>query len=51
MAKHFIKRLLCNHNWILAHKERDYFDYSGYKISVWGCRCAKCGKWKSRKFY
>ena len=49
--KVFIKQLFCNHTWILAHKERDYFDYSGYRISVWRCYCAKCRKWKNKKFW
>ena len=44
-------RSICNHNWILAHKERDYFDYCGYRVSVWRCYCAKCGKWKNKKFW
>ena len=51
MSKNFIKQLFCNHTWILAHKERDYFDYSGYRISVWRCYCAKCRKWKNKKFW
>lgn len=28
----------------------DYFDYSGFHVGVFICKCKKCGKKKERKF-
>lgn len=47
----FFKQLFCNHKWILAHEVESYFDYSGYKVTVWRCVCPLCNKWKNKKFY
>lgn len=47
----YLRQLLCNHEWIFAHVVESYFDYSGYKVTVWRCYCPKCHKWRNRKFY
>lgn len=47
----YLRQLLCNHEWIFAHIVESYFDYSGYKVTVWRCYCPKCHKWKNKKFY
>lgn len=48
--KSFIKKLLCRHYWIRVHEKDRYFDYRGFSVFVWECRCEKCGKLKNRKY-
>lgn len=45
--KHF------SHEWVKIDDEpiEEYWDYNGYKVGVFRCKCRKCGKIKRRKFY
>ena len=43
--------MLCLHEWAKIKKLYDYWDYSGFHVGVFKCRCKKCGKEKNRKFY
>lgn len=45
--------MFCIHEW---HKTTDkpiydYFDYSGYRVGVFLCKCNMCGKIRKKKFY
>lgn len=44
--------LFCNHEWIKQTNEpiADYFDYDGWHVGVFVCKCSKCGKIKKRKY-
>ena len=44
---------LCVHEYekVSDKPVQDYFDYSGYHVGVFLCRCKKCGKKKERKFF
>jgi hypothetical protein len=44
---------ICVHEWEKAEDKPhyDYWDYSGYHVGVFKCRCKKCGKIKDRKYY
>lgn len=41
------------HEWVrLSDKPlRDYWDWSGFHVYVFKCRCKKCGKERERKYY
>lgn len=42
----------CHHEWKKLGKPiREYIDYSGFRVGVFQCRCKKCGKEETRKFY
>ena len=50
-----LRRLLqaiCIHEWTKTEKEphEDYWDYSGYHVGVFKCKCSLCGKVKNRKY-
>ena len=45
------KCLFLNHEWEKVKLIIEYFDYSGYKVGVFQCKCKNCGKTKNRKFY
>lgn len=42
----------CKHEYekIEEKPNYDYFDYSGFHVGVFLCRCKKCGKKRERKF-
>lgn len=41
---------MCKHEWKKIEKTNDYFDYSGFHVAVYLCKCKKCGKKKEKKF-
>ena len=43
---------LCLHQYekIELEPSSTYFDYTGFKVGVFKCRCSKCGKIKYKKF-
>ena len=43
--------MFCLHEYVRIKELYDYWDYSGYHVHVFKCRCQKCGKVKNRKFY
>ena len=43
--------MFCFHEWEKLRFLHDYFDYSGFRVGVFECKCKKCGKIKRRKFY
>ena len=47
----FIKRLLCVHEWSPEKEVGRYYDYSGFTVREFECRCKKCGKRKKRKYW
>lgn len=54
MSKKILQHLLqlfCNHKWILVNEIETYWDYSGYKVHIWRCKCPNCNKWNNKKFY
>lgn len=46
-----MKCLFFNHNWQKVKLVKEYYDYSGYRVGVFQCKCNNCGKIKNRKFY
>lgn len=50
MLIEYIKQLFCKHNYILGHQAKQYYDFSGYRVTVWRVYCTKCGKWTNKKF-
>ena len=40
------------HEWIKIEEKPfyDYWDYSGYHVGVFRCKCKKCGKLRNKKF-
>lgn len=55
IIKNFIKRttrrLKCEHKWNPEVEIDSYYDYSGFKVRVFECKCSKCGKRKTRKYW
>lgn len=45
-------RIFCIHNYIKIEEQPHYtyYDYTGFKVGVFKCRCTKCGKISNRKF-
>lgn len=44
-------QLFCIHEWIRDSVYDSYYDYSGYQVVKYHCKCQKCGKMKIRKYY
>ena len=47
----WLLRLLCIHEWEKQELVHEYYDYSGFAIGVFRCKCKKCGKVKNKKFW
>ena len=47
------KQFFCNHDYVKLETEPHfvYYDYTGFRIAVFKCRCTKCGKISNLKFY
>lgn len=47
------KQFFCNHDYAKLEMKPHfvYYDYTGFKVGVFKCRCTKCGKISNRKFY
>ena len=42
---------MCFHSWIRSNRlVYDYFDYSGFHIGLFECKCEKCGKRANKKY-
>ena len=46
-------KMFCIHKWhrITDKPIYDYFDYSGFHVCVFLCKCSLCGKVRKKKFY
>ena len=46
-------KMICIHEWHKIHDEPlyDYWDYSGFHVGVFWCKCKLCGKLRKKKFY
>ena len=44
--------MFCKHDFIKLNEKPlyDYFDYYGWHVGVFKCKCKKCGKVRNRKF-
>lgn len=42
--------MFCDHNYEKIKFVYDYYDYFGWHVSVFECKCTKCGKIKRKKF-
>ena len=44
--------IFCIHEWIKQEEQphKDYYDYSGYHVGVFKCKCNKCGKIRNIKY-
>ena len=44
--------MFCVHEWykITGNPIYDYWDYSGYHVGVFLCKCKLCGKERKKKF-
>lgn len=53
ILKESLARSKCFHSWEKTESWpiRTYFDYFGFKVSLFPCKCKKCGKRKVKKFY
>lgn len=47
----WLRQLLCIHDWERQVFIEEYYDYSGYRVTVIRCKCKKCGKVKNKKFW
>lgn len=47
----WLLQLLCIHDWERQSFVEEYYDYSGYRVTVIRCKCKKCGKVKNKKFW
>ena len=47
----FFNRLICDHKWSTEKEIEQYWDYSGFKVRVFECKCKICGKRKKRKYW
>lgn len=47
------KQIICIHEWHKIHDKPiyDYWDYSGFHVGVFWCKCKLCGKLRKKKFY
>ena len=45
--------MFCIHEWIKLESKPHftYWDYSGYHVGIFHCKCKKCGKIKAKKYY
>ncbi|MFR1346920.1 MAG: hypothetical protein ACLSBC_12970 [[Clostridium] scindens] len=41
----------CNHEFEKIKLIREYYDYSGFRVGVFKCRCKKCGKECYKKYF
>ena len=48
-----LNQMFCIHKWhkITDKPIYDYFDYSGFHVGVFLCKCDLCGKTRKKKFY
>lgn len=46
-----MNKWFCIHEWEKQDLVSEYFDYSGFKVGIFNCKCRKCGKVKNKKYY
>lgn len=46
-----MNKRFCVHDWQRQYLVSEYFDYSGFKVGIFKCKCRKCGKVKNKKYY
>ena len=53
LMKLLSKQFFCSHDYSKIETEPHlvYYDYTGFKVGVFKCKCVKCGKISNLKFY
>ena len=48
---HLRTKISCDHEFKKIKLIKEYYDYSGFKVGIFECKCIKCGYKENRKYY